>query len=165
MTLFAFVFSVLMGVGALAWGYILVGLSFVVRWMLLFGAIWLVAGWKRWSWFSAIGMFLAVSASAFGLWYGFSTGWMLAGAIGGLLAWDLTEFRRRLLFAARTDDRRALEFRHLARLTIVTLIGLGLASLSMIMRVEFTFEWVMLLTLVAVLGITQLVAWLRRRGG
>jgi hypothetical protein len=31
----------------------------------------------------------------------------------------------------------------------------------MLVRMEFTFEWLMLLTLVAVLGVTQLVSWLR----
>jgi hypothetical protein len=29
-------------------------------------------------------------------------------------------------------------------------------------RLEFTFAWGVVLTLVAVLGVTQLVAWLRR---
>jgi hypothetical protein len=60
------------------------------------------------------------------------------------------------------DDLRALERRHLTRLTIVTVIGVLLASIAMLVRLEFTFEWVMLLTLVGVLGVTQLVSWLRR---
>jgi hypothetical protein len=74
----------------------------------------------------------------------------------------LTEFMRRLRFAARTDDLRSLERRHLARVTIVVLIGVALASIAMLVRLEFTFEWVVLLTLIAALGVTQLVAWLRR---
>ncbi|GAB4422354.1 MAG: hypothetical protein Kow002_11680 [Anaerolineales bacterium] len=164
MTFFVFVFSVAMAVGSLAWGYSLRGLDFVIDWMLAFGALWLFAGWRRWTWFSAIGLFLTVAAAAFGLWYGFSTGWMLAGAIGGLLAWDLTDFMRRTRLAADITDLPGLERRHLARVTIVALLGLGLASISMIMRVEFTFEWIMLLAAVAVFGITQLAGWLRRRG-
>ena len=35
----------------------------------------------------------------------------------------------------------------------------------MLVRLEFTFEWVVLLTLIAALGVTQLVSWLRRGGG
>ena len=163
MTFFAFGFGVAMGVGSLAWGYSLVGLDVVVSWMLAFGVLWLFAGWQRWTWFSAVGLFLTVAAAAFGLWYGFSTGWMLAGTIGGLLAWDLSDFMRRIRFAADITDLPGLERRHLARITIVTLLGLGLASISMIVRVEFTFEWIMLLTVIVVLGITQLVGWLRRR--
>jgi hypothetical protein len=96
------------------------------------------------------------------LWIELSSAWMLSGTLGALLAWDLTEFMRRLRFAPLRDDLRALERRHLARLTIVTVVGLALASIPMLVRLEFTFEWIMLLTLVAALGVTQLVAWLRR---
>jgi hypothetical protein len=97
------------------------------------------------------------------LWIELSPGWMVTGALGALLAWDLTDFMRRLRYAPLMEDLRALERRHLARLTIVTLIGVALASVAMLVRLEFTFEWIMLLTLVAVLGITQLVSWLRHR--
>jgi len=92
-----------------------------------------------------------------------------SGALGGLMAWDLTDFMRRLRFAAgqgtpkQYDELKSLERRHLARLTVIALAGLLLASMAMLVRLEFTFEWVVLLTLVTVLGVTQLVAWLRRR--
>jgi len=45
------------------------------------------------------------------------------------------------------------------------LIGLLLASIAMLVRLEFTLEWMMLLALIGALGVTQLVSWLRRRGG
>jgi len=162
MTLFAFVFSVLMGVGSLAYAYNNAGFVLLARYVLVFAALWLFAGWKRWTWFSAIALLLSLALAGFGLWIELSPGWMISGALGGLLAWDLTEFMRRLRFAARTDDLRDLERRHLARLTIVALIGVALASIPMLVRLEFTFEWVFLLTLIAALGVTQLVAWLRR---
>jgi hypothetical protein len=163
MILFAYIFGVVMGVGSLAWGYSLIGLNVVAFWMLVFGVLWIFAGLQRWSWFSAIGLLLTVAAAAFGLWYGFSTGWMLAGAIGGLLAWDLSDFRRRTRFAADEADLPELEQRHLTRVTIVALLGFGLASISMIVRVEFTFEWIILLTVVVLLGIMQLAGWLLKR--
>ena len=89
---------------------------------------------------------------------------MIAGALGGLFAWDLTEFLRRLRFAARTDDLRGLQRRHLTRLVIVALIGITLFSIATFLRLELKFEWAVLLTLIAALGVTQLVAWLRRGG-
>jgi hypothetical protein len=162
MTLFAFVFSVLMCAGSLAYAYHTAGFVMLARYVLVFAALWLFAGWKRWTWFSAIALLLSVALASFGLWIELSPGWMISGALGGLLAWDLTEFIRRLRFAARTDDLRGLERRHLARVTIVALIGVALASIPMLVRLEFTFEWVVLLTLIAALGVTQLVAWLRR---
>ncbi|MBN1454457.1 MAG: hypothetical protein JW963_25795 [Anaerolineales bacterium] len=164
MTLFAFVFSVLMSTGSLAYAYNAAGFGMLARYVMVFAALWLFAGYKRWTWFSAIALLLSVALAGFGLWIELSPGWMISGALGGLLAWDLTEFMRRLRFAARTDDLRDLERRHLARVTIVALIGVALASIPMLVRLEFTFEWVVLLTLIATLGITQLVAWLRRGG-
>jgi len=164
MTYFAFVVSVLMGVGALTYAYNNAGNVLFPRLLLVFGALWLFAGWRRWTWFSSLGILVLVALAGFGLWNELSPGWMIAGALGGLLAWDLSEFMRRLRFAAPTDDLRGLERRHLTRVVLVALVGVSLASIPMLVRLEFTFEWVVLLTLVAALGITQLVSWLRRGG-
>jgi hypothetical protein len=163
MSYFAFVTSVLMGIGSLSYAYAGRGLDQVARGLLILGALWLFAGRQRWVWFATIALVISVTLAGIGLWFGISTGWMITGALGALLAWDLTDFMRRLRFAPLMDDLRALERRHLTRLTIVTLIGVSLASVAMLVRVEFTFEWIMLLTLVAVLGVTQLVTWLRHR--
>ena len=164
MTLFAFVISVLMGVGSLSFAYTSAGFYLLARGLLVFGALWLIAGKQRWVWFSTAALLISVSLAGFGLWINLSPGWMISGALGALLAWDLTDFMRRLRFAPLLDDLRALERRHLTRLTIVALVGVLLASIAMLVRLEFTFEWIMVLTLVAVLGVSQLVAWLRRGG-
>lgn len=163
MSFIAFVFSVLMGVGSLVFAYTGTSYQTFVRGLLVFGALWIYAGFRRWTWFSSGGILLFVAIAGYGLWIGLSTGWLIAGALGGLLAWDLSEFMRRMDYAHETDDVPGMQRRHIARLTIVTSIGLLLASIPMLVHLEITFEWMMLLTLVAVLGVTQLVAWLRRR--
>jgi hypothetical protein len=165
MSFFAFVVSVMMGVGSLVYAYSGTGFDGLVRGLLILGALWLLAGWKRWTWFSIIAILLTVALAGFGLWIELSPGWMIAGALGGLLAWDLSDFMRRLKFVHFTDDKRGLERRHLTRVTIVAIGGMLLATISILVRLEFTLEWMMLLALVGALGITQLVAWLRRRGG
>jgi len=162
MSFFAFVISVLMGVGSLAFAYSGIGQERLVYGLLALGAFWLYAGWRRWAWASSGIILILVTAAGYGLWIELSPGWMIAGALGALLAWDLSEFLRRLKVAPKTDDLRGMQRRHLARLTIVALTGLLLASISMLVRLEFTLEWMMLLAVVGVLGITQLVAWLRR---
>ena len=163
MSYFAFVISVLMGVSSLSFAYAGRGFDLVARGLLVLGVLWLFAGRQRWLWFSTIALVIVVFLASFGLWIQLSPGWMISGALGALLAWDLTDFMRRLRFAPLMDDLRGLEHRHLTRLTIVALIGATLASIAMLVRLEFTFEWVVLLTLVAALGVTQLVSWLRRR--
>ena len=86
MTLFGLFFSIALGIGSLAWGYTLVGLPQIARWILLFGALWFVAVWQRWRWFATVGLIFNLLAAALGLWFlNFPPGWMFAGAIGGLL--------------------------------------------------------------------------------
>lgn len=166
----AFLVSISLGVGSLAWGYSGAGFAQVSRGLLLFGALWALAGWRGWTWFSSLGILSLVALAGFGLWIEIPPGWMISGALGGLLAWDLSDFMRRLRFAARQgipkqyDELKSLEHRHLARLTVIALAGLLLASMAMLVRLEFTFEWAMLLTLAVILGVTQLAAWLRRHG-
>lgn len=165
MTLFALVASVVVGVGSLAWGYTQVGLPLYARWILVFGVLWLVAIWQRWRWFAYLGLAFNLLAAALGLWFtSFPPGWMFAGAIGGLLAFDLTDFYRRLSFSASSAERHYVEMRHLRRVTLLGLIGFLLASLAMILTVRYSFEWALLLTVMAVLGVLQLVAWYRKRG-
>ena len=162
MSYFAFVISVMLGTGSLAFAYADAGFEGLARGLLGFGIFWLYAGWKRWTWFSSVGILLVLALAGFGMWSEFSPGWMISGALGGLLAWDLSDFMRRLRLAAPADDLRGLERRHLARLTIVALAGAFLSSLAMLVRLEFSFAWGVALTLIAALGVTQLVAWLRR---
>ena len=166
MTLFGLLFSIALGSGSLAWGYWQVGLPQFARWILIFGAVWLVAVWQRWRWFAAIGLIFNFLVAALGLWFlNFPPGWMFAGAIGGLLAWDLTYFQYRMRYVADDAERRGMEGRHFVRLSALALLGFAFASVAMAVKLQFNFEWALLLAVVAILGITQLVTWFRRRGG
>ncbi len=161
---FAFILSLVLGLGSLALSFARIGQSALAISLGLFGLLWLYSAWRRLTWISTLGIFLSLGLAAFGLWSDLSSGWMLAGALGGLMSWDLADFIRRLWSTPDTKEKRNLERRHLARLTIVAVFGLILASIVMVVRLEFSFEWVVLLTLVAMLGISQMIAWLRRRG-
>jgi hypothetical protein len=164
LTVFALLFSIGLGIGSLAWGYEQAGLGQFSRWIIFFGVAWLLAVWQRWRWFAHVGLVFDFLVAALGLWIlNFSPGWMFAGAIGGLLAWDLTDFQYRQRFAASDGERRAVEIQHLYRISVLALIGFGFASLAMILKFQFNFEWALLLAIVATLGITQLVAWFRKR--
>ncbi|OGO39563.1 MAG: hypothetical protein A2Z03_09495 [Chloroflexi bacterium RBG_16_56_8] len=161
MTLVALIITIILSTGSLAWGYAQAGLDGLARWILIFGALWLIGLWRRLAWFSSWGLLAAVFTAGLGLWLEVSPGWLLAGSLFALLAWDLTEFRHRLSLAYFDDDLAGLERRHLLRLSLFALGGLTLASIAMIARLQFTFEWAVLLALVSALAITQLVRWLR----
>ena len=163
MTVIALVFSIILGTGSLAYGYSQMGLTNPARWFVFLGILWLLAQWKRYYWFSSLALFAIIIAAASGVWVEFPTIWMLLGALGGLLGWDLSDFARRLSYAAPTDDVAGMERRHLARVGIVAALGFGLALLSLYVRINtLAFEVAVGLVLLAALGLTRLVIGLRK---
>src|SRR4030095_12941227 len=109
MTIFALILSILLAIIALAIGYAQAGVDNYSLWFLLLAAVWLIAHFRKWYWFSSIALLITIIAAAFGVWNGFPTIWMLLGALGGLLGWDLSDFARRLSYAAPMDDTRGME--------------------------------------------------------
>lgn len=163
MTIIALVLSILFGTASLAVGYSQGGVPDYSRWLLLLPVLWLVAHFRKWYWFSSIALLIMIVAAAYGVWQGFPVIWMLLGAVGGLLGWDLSDFARRLSYASPMDDTRPMERRHLERVGIVAALGLGLAILSVTIHVQrLAFEVAVGLILLAVLGLTRLVMGLRK---
>ena len=162
MTLTALISSIVICSISLAYGFALRGFTSFAIWILIFGVGWLIAVWQEWKWYTPVALFLATVAAAFGLWFGFIPGWMFAGGIFALFAWDMSDFRQRLRLIAKDDDTRGIERRHLLRISLLAMLGLFLASITMLVNVQFTFEWKALLVIVILLGLGQLVGWLKR---
>ena len=163
MTRFLLVSSIVLSSASLAFVYREAGMNDFVRWVILFGIVWLMAQW--WlsvKWVSSIGLALAFLLSAMGLWFGLTPGWLFSGAIFALVAWDLTDFRERMHFVAVDDNARSMEQRHLARVSFLALLGMTLASITMVVRVKFTIEWGALLVIVVLIGLGQLINWFRK---
>ena len=163
MTLIALILSILLGTASLAMGYSQAGATEYPRWFLLLAVLWLIAHFRKWYWFSSVALLVTIIAAAYGVWQGFPSIWMLFGAVGGLLGWDLSDFARRLSYAAPQDDTCGMERRHLERVGIVAALGLGLALLSIFIRFQrLAFEVAVGLVLLAALGLTRLVIGLRK---
>jgi hypothetical protein len=163
MTIIALIISIVLGVASLAVGYSQGGGGEYSVWFLLLAALWLFTHIRKWYWFSSIALVIMIVAAAYGVWRQFPAVWMLLGAVGGLLGWDLSDFARRLSYASPMDDTRPLERRHLERVGIVAALGLGLALLSTIIHFQrLAFEVAVGLLILAVLGLTRLVIGLRR---
>ncbi len=162
MILFALLSSIVFCSGSLGWGFAQHGFISLSIWLLLLGAGWFFAVWQGWKWYSSFALIVSTITAALGLWFGLPPGWMFAGGIFALFAWDMTDFRQRLRVMAKDDDTRGIERRHLLRVSLLVLIGLFLASITMMVRVQFTFEWGVLLVLAILLGLGQLIGWLKR---
>jgi len=162
MTTFALYLSVILAAASLAWGFFL--LPCFMAWILILGAAWLVAIQQNWDWVSSVMLALAVVAAALGLFLKLPSGWMFAGGLFALFAWDLSDFRARMRLVAKDENARKAERKHLLQVTLLALAGLTLASVSMfLVRAEFTMEWAALLVLIVLLGLTQLAGWFRRQ--
>ncbi|MBI3162260.1 MAG: hypothetical protein HYZ23_07105 [Chloroflexi bacterium] len=162
MALIALASSVIISVGSIAWGYSEAGFIIFSRWVILFGIVWLVTAWRGWGWLASPALAFAVMLAGAGLWFGLTPGWMFAGGIFSLFAWDMTDFRRRMIGVASDEHTRAVERRHIARISLLSLAGLFVASLAMIVRLKFTFEWGVFLVVVILLGLSQLAGWLKK---
>ena len=163
MTIIALILSILLGTISLAIGYAQGGMAGYSLWFLVLAAIWLITHFRKWYWFSSIALLIVIIAAAFGVWSEFTSVWMLLGALGGLLGWDLSDFARRLSYASPMDDTRGMERIHMERVGIVAALGFGLALLSIFVHVQrLAFEVAVGLVLLATLGLTRLVIGLRK---
>jgi hypothetical protein len=163
MTFIALILSIILGNLSLAIGYGQGDAAGYSIWFVLLAGIWLFTHFRKWYWFSSLALLVMIVAAAYGVWVGYPTVWMVLGAVGGLLGWDLSDFARRLGYASPMDDTRSMERRHLERAGIVAALGLGLALLSVFLRFErLAFEVAVVLLILAVLGLTRLVIGLRR---
>jgi hypothetical protein len=163
MTIVAMVLSIILGSSSLVIGYSQAGFPDPVRWLIALGLFWLVAQWQRWHWVAPVALLVTVVAAAYGIWKEFPAVWMILGALGGLLGWDLSDFWRRLSYASPTDDILGMERRHLERVGIVAVLGAGLALLRVYIHIQrLAFEVAVGLIILAALGLTRLVIGLRR---
>lgn len=163
LTIVALVLSIIGGIVSLAYGYSQEGFAGPSLWIVLLGIAWVLAHWRRLYWFSSVALLLMIFAAGLGVWLEFPVVWMFLGALGGLLGWDLSDFARRLRYAAPTDNVEDMERRHLMRVGIVTVLGLGLAYLSTLLQVKrLAFEVAVGLILLAAFGLTRLVLRLRK---
>jgi hypothetical protein len=163
MTVVAMIVSIIVGIGSLAYGYSQAGMPDSARWCVLMGIVWILAHWRKYYWVSSVAFFLTLFAAAYGVWNQFTIFWMLLGALGGLLGWDLSDFAMRLSYAGPMDDVQGMERRHLERAGIVAVLGFGIALLSIYIHIQrLAFEVAVGLVLLAALGLTRLVIGLRK---
>lgn len=164
MTLTALLLAIAAAGSSLTWGFAHAGLAELVRWPMIIAVLWAVAAWRKWHWFAHLGLAIDVLLGALGLWFlDLAPGWMFAGVTCALLAWDLMFFRQRQSFAASHEERRRVERRHLFRIAFLSLLGFGLSSLAMALRLQFNFDWAIFMVVVSGIALIEIIHWFRTR--
>ncbi len=165
MTRFLSVLCFLAGTGLLAGAYfeagdLLLGFASIVLMGVWLSNLRLRQSWLSVLWFcfydglAALGFFLIVPAGSDPNLPGLVTAQLIGGAGFAFLATDLTDFDARLRFAAPEDDVPSLERRHMLRLLSVTLVGGAFSVLALGTHVVIPFGWVLIVTILAIGGIT-----------
>ncbi len=157
-----FTASVAVSTGALA---LVFGLGGQVVWSPVFvalGALWLIGQRRTQEWVASLGLLSLTTGAVLGFWVGLPGGWLLLSTVAALVAWDLHDFAHRLQDVEHDEDARVLERRHLARLGVVSGLGLLLGWLALTIRVSLRFGVVFALGLIAVFGLSRLIRLLRR---
>jgi hypothetical protein len=144
-------------------GYALGGQIAGVPVIMALAALWLVGQWRGWHWVDAMGLAVYCGVAATGMWLGLGAGWMLAGLVVTLSAWDLAAFARWAQNLKPAEKAAVLVRQHLLRLLIVDAAGLLLAGAALTMRLRLGLALTLLLGLVAILGVSRVIAFLRHQ--
>lgn len=137
------------------WG---VGLFF-----LLVGLGWLAAQIRGAAGVSGVVMYIFLIGAAV-LSFGPLPGWMgVAIAVAALGAWDLDHFLQRLRSVDRVDYETGVGRDHLRRLATVEALGLAAGIAAQAFRLRLPFWWEALLVVLAVLGISKVIGFVRQQ--
>jgi hypothetical protein len=153
----------------LATGLLAVGFGLHDTWnrallVLAAGALWLLGQRLGWRWVASTVLIFFVLMAILGIWLAVPGEWLLLGWVAALSAWDLEHFARNMADAGYVEDAQGLERSHLRRLLIVDGLAVLLGELALRIKVKIGFGAVFVLALLAVLGLSQAIRFLRREG-
>ena len=75
---------------------------------------------------------------------------------------DMTELRTKLKFLMPREDPKGIERRRVARVSLLALGGLMVATIFILWWRQWTLEWGNFLLGVTLLGLTQIIVWFRK---
>jgi len=127
----------------------------------ILGILWLVGYLKGWKWQASVMFTLFIGASAIGLWLNLSQWLILLSMVGTISAWDLDHFTQRMRYAELVVERPNLEKYHIKRLFVVNFFGLFLSVIALNVEVKLGFGTILLLGMIAVLGLNQVIIFLK----
>jgi hypothetical protein len=126
------------------------------------GLLWLIGQWRGLNWTASWGFALFVAAIIYGNLQGVSLLWLLPGILTTLAAWDLSHFSQYLTSVKDVREETDLRWHHFLRLGIIIGLGSFLGFSAISFETELHFMWAILLGLLAIIGLSQAVRFLRQ---
>lgn len=161
-----FILHLLAAVSALAIAFTLGGSVELALIVVFVGGFWYFTNSRNLPGYEFL-MFLAFTIAAVALFYWFNPPpWLpLVAIIGSLGAWDLDYFLQRLKVAKQDQVHPRLGLEHLRRLGITEGLGLLLGIVGITTRTQLNFWAAVGLILIIAIGLSRLVAFLRKQNG
>jgi hypothetical protein len=147
---------------ALVIGYAIGGLWIWTLPILCAAILWLLGERRGLKWVASVEFPLFVGFTVVGIWQELPFGLMLLGMIAALAAWDMDNFQQRMQDVKRVDQREDLERKYLQRFLVIEASGAILAFTAVSLTVTFSFGSALLLGLLAVVGLSRTIRFLRR---
>jgi hypothetical protein len=125
----AFLIFIVLSTGAFSWGYEQAGYENASVWIIVFGALRLLAQWRKCKWRPAPAVFISLFLAAYGVWFKFAPGLMFSGLIFSVLSWSLTEFQQKLRMLPQREDKAGMTRRHIIRVGFLSVGAILIALL------------------------------------
>ena len=148
----------------LATSFVVAGLWPAVAFVVAWGGMWLAGQRFGWGWTGSAGLTGFVVMAVFGIWSDVTSLGALAATVVALAAWDLQRFSERLRAVDRVEDEAGLTRAHLRRLLPVLLAGILAGFVALEVRFALSFGWALVLGGLAILGLSQAIGFIQRRG-
>jgi hypothetical protein len=126
------------------------------------GLLWLLGQRRHAEWLASLVLVFFVGAAVLGIWWESPKILMLIGVVAALAAWDLDHLVHRLRSVKHGEGVRTLERGHIRRLLSVAGLGLLLGAIALVSQVRLGLSLVFLLGLLAMLGLSGAIRFLRR---
>lgn len=157
--------SIVAAGAALAAGYALAGRAVGALVGAALALAWLFLRQRSGAWLCDAGLVSCAAVAAVGMLLDAGPAWMLVALIAALTAWDLDAFCRWLRDCPTAGEALSLRRRHLQRTLALDLLALGLGLLALELHIRLRLGVLILLGLLLAVGLSRVVAALRRQAG
>ena len=126
------------------------------------GLLWIAAARWRWEWVPSLMWIGCVGLAVLATFVGAHPIGPLIGALAALAAWDLDGLHRQLRSVTRIYGESRIVEQHIRRLAGIVGLSLALSLVALVARVRLDLGWAIVLGLLAALGLSRAVRFMRR---
>ncbi len=130
--------------------------------IVLLAVFWLAGEGRGWRWASSLSLLFYALTAMGAIWLGTLPVLAILGLVTAVMAWDMSSFNRLLDGMNRVYKEDLIIQQYRRRLVSVAALGVVIAVLATTIQISFNFVTALVLGLVAIVGFSVAVSFLRR---